>query len=77
MSIDPEAEYARIRTTYARARRRDVLVLVLLFAGFAVASLVHRLDWSFALGTLAAFVAWELTKLKVRRNARDFARSAG
>ena len=37
------------------------------------ASIFLRVDWAFALGGVVGFAAWELTKLRLRRNARDFA----
>lgn len=72
MPIDPEAEYRRVREKYAPARLRDLLAIGLIALAILVANLVWDVDWWLFAGTVTAFVGWEATKWRLRRNARDF-----
>lgn len=73
--IDPSEERRRIEVRYAAARPRDLVVLVMAAAAVFLASRFWDVDWWVFVGALAAFVGWEITKLRLRRNARDFSRS--
>lgn len=73
--IDPSEERRRIEEKYAAARPRDLVVLVMATAAVFLASRFWDVDWRVFAGALAAFVGWEITKLRLRRNARDFSRS--
>ena len=72
VSLDPEAEYRRIREKYGAARPRDVLALALVGAAVFVASRFWDVDWSIFAGLVLGFIGWELTKFRLRRNAQDF-----
>ena len=74
MTTDAEAEYERVRTKYAPARPRDLVFFALVIGALCAASILHRIDWAFALGGIIWFIAWEFTKFRLRRNASEFAR---
>jgi hypothetical protein len=73
MPADPASEHARGREAYAPMRRRDVAFYVLLVATVALVSLFRPVDWFLFVGTITSVVVWELTKLRLRRNAGWFA----
>jgi hypothetical protein len=74
--VQPEAdaEHERVRTKYAPARPRDLVVFGLAIGFLCVASIYHEIEWAFTLGIIVALAAWEFTKFRLRRNARDYAR---
>jgi hypothetical protein len=72
-NADAEAECARVHATYPPARARELLVFTIAIGILCVASVFLEVDWAFALGGVVGFAAWELTKLRLRRNARDLA----
>lgn len=67
----------RIRTKYAPARPRDLLIFTVVTGLLCVASIFSQIDWPPLLGGVISLVTWEVTKLRLRRNARDFAQSSG
>jgi hypothetical protein len=71
---DADTEYERVRTNHVPARPRDLVIFALVIGVLCVASIYHQIDWAFMLGGIVAFAAWEFTKFRLRRNARDFAR---
>lgn len=73
--IDPSEERRRIEEKYAVARPRDLIALATAAATVFLASLFWDVDWWVFAGAFTAFVGWELTKLRLRRNARDFSGS--
>jgi len=76
VTIDAKAEYERIRTKYAPARPRDVVIFAIVIGLLGAASIFRQIDWPFMLGGIIGFMAWEFTKLRLRRNARDFAQAS-
>lgn len=56
-------------------RPSDVALYVLAVALLAIVSLFRQVDWYFFVGVLTAAAAWEVTKLRLRRDARRFADS--
>lgn len=72
-ATDAEAECQRVRTRYPPARPRDLVVFALVIGALSVASILHQIDWAFTLGGMIWFVAWELTRFRLPRNAREFA----
>ncbi len=56
-------------------RPSDVALCVLAVALLAIVSLFRHVDWFFFGGVIVAAAAWELTKFRLRRNARRFADS--
>jgi hypothetical protein len=75
VSHDPTAEHERVRAKYAPMRRSDVVLYVLAVVLLAIVSLFRQVDWFFFAGVLVAAAAWELTKYRLRSNARRFADS--
>jgi predicted PurR-regulated permease PerM len=75
VTTDAKAEYERIRTTYAPARPRDLVIIALVIGLLCVASILSPYRLAFIFGGIAAFAVWEFTKFRLRRNARDFAES--
>jgi len=73
MTTEADAEYERIRRKYAPVGPRELMVLAIVASVLVVASLVGLFDWPFILGGIIGVAAWEFTKLRLRRNARDFA----
>lgn len=76
MTIDANAEYERIRTKYAPARPRDLVLFAVVIGVLGVASILRQIDWPFMFGGIVGFVAWEFTKLRLRRNALHFAQAS-
>jgi hypothetical protein len=73
VTSDAEAEYERVRIKYAPPRPRDLAFYALVIGLLVAASLFLNVDWAFVLGGIVGLVTWEFTKLRLRRNARDFA----
>jgi len=67
------AEYERVREKYAPIRRRDIALYVVASVALGIASVFRQVDWFLWVGLLTGVVGWEITKLRLRRNARDFA----
>ncbi|MDN4161091.1 hypothetical protein [Nocardioides abyssi] len=70
MTLDPATERVRVEQRYASAGPRALVA-------YAVLLLVAALGWVwrgsspfFVLGALAAAALWEVTKYRLRRNAR-------
>lgn len=76
VTTDAEAEHQRIRATYAPARPRDLAVSAVMIGLLVIASLVRQVSWAFVVGAITASLAWELSKFRLRRNARDFAQGS-
>ena len=76
MSLDPVAEDERVREKYAPMRPSDVAMYVTGILLLATASLFRHVDWFFFVGVVTACAAWELTKFRLRRDARRFAGSS-
>lgn len=74
--LDPVEELARVQTKYAPMRRSDIALYAAATVLLGIISLSRRVDWYFFLGALVAAAAWELTKYRLRRNARQFADSS-
>jgi hypothetical protein len=51
-------------------------MLALLIGALGIASILGRIDWVFTVGGITAFAAWELTKWRLRRNARNFVQAS-
>ena len=73
VTCDPSAEYERVSEKYAPLRAADLALYVLGLAILVVASLFREVVWFFFVGLVSAAVTWELTKVRLRRNARHFA----
>ena len=73
VTLDPSAEYERVSEKYAPLSTLDVALYVLGLAILIVASLFRQVDWYFFAGMVGGAVAWEVTKFRLRRNARHFA----
>lgn len=56
-------------------RPSDLALYVLAIALLAIVSLFRQVDWFFFAGILTAAASWEVTKLRLRRDARRFADS--
>lgn len=69
-----EAELERVLEKYPPMRGSDLCIFALATAALFVASLYSEVGWYFFFGILAAMLVWEFTKLRMRRNAREFAR---
>jgi hypothetical protein len=69
-------EYERVREKYAPARWRDIAIYALLSVALGIATLFRHVDWYFWAGTVSGAIVWEFTKLRLRRNARDFAEAS-
>lgn len=67
------AELERVNEKYAPARRLHVAIYMLGFVALGVASLFREVDWFAWAAAVAGAGGWELTKFRLRRNARDFA----
>lgn len=67
------AELERVLTTYPPMGRGTVAVIVLGTLVLGVAGLVRDVSLSFWVGGVVAAALWELTKLRLRRNARAYA----
>jgi hypothetical protein len=68
-------ELARVSAKYAPMRPSEV---ILWFAALAVMAIVARyrdVSWVFFAGTVFGAVVWEITKLRLRRNAQSYARA--
>ena len=76
MTLDATAEYERVRERYAPARGVDIAIYVLGLAVLGVVSIYRTVDWFFWAGMVSASIIWELTKYRLRRNARGFAGSS-
>lgn len=76
VALDPSAEYERVSEKYAPLRARDAATYMLLFAILVVASRFRQVDWYFFAGMVTGAVTWEVTKFRLRRNARRFADSS-
>jgi hypothetical protein len=73
MTLDPHEERERVHTEYAPMRGRDVGLWSLGVVALVVASLWVSIGWYFVAGIVTGLIAWELTKLKLRRQADQFA----
>lgn len=76
MTLDPDAEYDRTKAKYPPFGLRDAIMLLALVAIVGVVSLYRRVDWFLIGGMATGLVAWEITKARLRRNAREFARAS-
>jgi hypothetical protein len=74
VDLDSVHERERVYATYAPLRRRDLLTWVIGFVGLLAASRFVTVDWFFYAGLIASLVGWEITKLRLRKNADRFAR---
>ncbi|WP_148046653.1 hypothetical protein [Nocardioides pocheonensis] len=74
MPIDSSEERRRIENKYAPAGPRDLIVIAVVAGAVLLASVFRDVDGWVFLGMLTAFAGWEITKLRLRRNARDFSR---
>ncbi|WP_155993279.1 hypothetical protein [Nocardioides sp. URHA0020] len=75
MALDPSAEYERVSEKYASVRASDLVLYMAAAAVLSGVSLVREVSWVFFAGIVAAIIAWESTKFRLRRNARYFADS--
>ena len=75
VSHDPAAEHQRVRAKYAPTRPFESFLYVLTVVLLAIVSLFREVDWFFFAGVLVAAAAWEVTKFRLRSNARRFADS--
>lgn len=75
VSLDPAAEHERVREKYAPMSPSDVALYVLAVSLLAIVSLFRQVNWFFFAGVIVAAATWELTKFRLRRNARRFADS--
>lgn len=73
MTTGPADEYERVRSKYAPMRASDMAVYVAGFVALLVAGLFREVSWPFYLGMGCGAAAWEVTKYRLRRNARHFA----
>lgn len=76
MVIDAADEYERVRQKYPPMPTRDLALYVASLTLLVVLSLFRDVDWFFFAGMAGAIIAWELTKFRLRRNARHFLGSA-
>lgn len=67
------AELERVLTTYPPMGRVTVALIILGTLVLGVASLFREVSLSFWVGGVVAAAVWELTKLRLRRNARAYA----
>ena len=72
VSLDPAEVIARVQAKYAPMRRSEVALYLLAMILLAVVSLFREVDWYMFVGVLVAAAAWEVTKYRLPRNARDF-----
>jgi hypothetical protein len=79
MQSDAETEYERVRTKYAPARAYELVIVALAIGILGVATIYDQIAPADAgIVIIVAIVMdaiWEFTKLRLRRNARDFAES--
>ncbi len=53
--------------------RWEISILLIGSIAIAVASLFREVSWFFWFGMVGGAIVWEVTKLRLRRNARAFA----
>jgi hypothetical protein len=70
--IDAADEYERVRHKYPPMPARDLALYVAGLALLVVLSLFRDVDWFFFAGMAGAVIAWEVTKFRLRQNARHF-----
>lgn len=58
-------------------RALDVALYVGGLMALVIASLFREVEWSLYAGMVSGAVTWELTKWRLRRNARQFAQDRG
>ena len=75
MTTDPGAEYERVIKKYPPMRASEGVIYVAGLVVLALVSLVREIGWFFYAGIVSGAAAWELTKWRLRRNARQFARA--
>jgi len=75
VQLDPNAEFERVREKYAPIRRPELVLYVLAVVLLAIVSLVRQVDWFLFAAVFVSAGAWELTKFRLRSNARRFADS--
>ncbi len=73
MTLDPLEERERVHTKYAPMRGRDVVFWSLGVVALLVASLWVSVGWYLLAGIVTGLIAWEITKLRLRRQADRFA----
>ena len=66
-----------MRAKYAAMGAPDVVLYLLGLVLVAVVGLFREVDLWFFAGVLGGAAAWELTKLRLRRNATRFATGSG
>jgi hypothetical protein len=74
--MEPGAEYDYIRARYPLLGVRDAIFWVVAIVTVAVASLFRDVDWWLMAAFVASGIGWEVTKARLRRNARAFAETA-
>ena len=75
MTTDPGAEYERAIKKYPPMRASEGVIYVAGLVVLALVSLVREIGWVFYAGIVSGAAAWELTKWRLRRNARQFAQA--
>lgn len=76
VTTDPGAEYERVIKKYPAMRAAEGVMYVAGLVVLALVSLLRELGWFFYAGIVSGAVAWELTKWRLRRNARQFAQAS-
>jgi hypothetical protein len=74
--MDPDAEYEYVKTKYAPFGVREAVVLVSLVTAVGVAARYRHVDWWSLLFLVLSMIGWELTKARLRSNAREFAQAS-
>jgi hypothetical protein len=73
VTLDPADERERVHRTYAALSRRGIAGWCLVLVALLVLGRFLTVHWWHFVGMLAGLVAWEVTKLRLRRNADHFA----
>jgi hypothetical protein len=71
--LDPAAERERVHRKYAPLTRRELAGSCLGLVVLVVLDIFFGVSWWIYVGMVIGLAAWEVTKLRLRRNADHFA----
>jgi hypothetical protein len=75
VTTDPGAEYERVAEKYPPMRVSEGVIYIASLIVLALVSFFREIGWFFYAGIVSGAASWELTKWRLRRNARQFAQA--
>jgi hypothetical protein len=73
VTTEASIEYERVRERYAPMRAGDMALYAAGFVALFLANFTREVGWPVYAGMVSAAATWEITKFRLRQNARHYA----